>query len=146
MPWTLSGSQTGVVLTLHVGRQTHTHTWTCNCTQSSLSCSDCCNATTVCLSRVLIHCSELRVKQPAVQEYNLRIHNMSLSKRIFSWSAFASSNAGSANKCQNNRAARPRVRQREGILQSHLQSARISSTCSSPCASYSLFPGSLCWL
>lgn len=121
-------------------RKTDIHTWTCNCTHSNLSCSDCWNATAVCLSRVLIHCSEeLRVKQPAVQEYNLRIHDTSLSKRTFSWSAFASSNAGSANKCQNNRATRPRVRQREGILQSHLQSARISSTRSSPHASYSLF-------
>lgn len=143
MSQTLSGSQTVTVFRLQEGRHVHT----------------CEHATTHSLQLVLVwllkcHCcltdicclKELRYKQPVVQEYNLRIQDVSLFKKTFSWSSSASSNAGSANKCQSNRATIPRVLQREHFTVTWLQSTRISLTCSRSHASHPLFPGSLCWL
>lgn len=71
---------------------------------------------------------------------------MSLFKRTLSWSSSASSNAGSANKCQSNRATIPRVVQRGHFTVTCFQSTRISLTRSRSHASHPLFPGSLCWL
>lgn len=71
---------------------------------------------------------------------------MSLFKKTFSWSSSTSSNAGSANKCQSNRATIPRVLQREHFTVTWLQSTRISLTSSRSHASQPMSPGSLCWL
>lgn len=143
MSQTLSGSQTVTVFRLQEGRHTHT----------------CEHATTHSLQLVLVwllecHCcltdicclKELRFKQPIVQEYNVRIQDMSLFKKTFSWSSSTSSNAGSANKCQSNRATIPRVLQREHFTVTWLQSTRISLTSSRSHASQPMSPGSLCWL